>query len=120
MASASYFYDTETIIVNLIKQDNKSFLSLGRLYDSLRYIYVQLQKRKILDNYQILFDVYFGAIENTIINDGDLFSLDIENNIIYLINKAELDEISSDYKLDDTLDSIIKEFVLKKPALEVV
>ncbi len=120
MASASYFYDTETIIVNLIKQDNKSFLSLGRLHDSLRYIHVQLQKRKILNDYQILFDVYFDAIENTILNDGDLFTLDIKNEKIYLINKSELDDISNAYKLDDTLESIIKEFVLKKPVLEVV
>ena len=120
MAGALYYYDTKTIIVNLLKEDDKTYISFSRLQDLLKYIYIQLLNKKRLDDYQILFDTYFDVIESTVFYNDDIFSLNTEDNTIRLKDKAKLDVVSNYCVLDDTLESIVKEFVAKRPVLEVV
>lgn len=120
MTHASFFYDTKTIIVNLLKKDNKTFLSVGRLQDLLDFIYLQLQEKNKLDEYQIVFDVYFDALERTVIYNGNIFALDIDDKTIYLTDLTEFNSATSNCVLDDTLDSIVTDFVDQTPVMEVI
>lgn len=119
MANVPKFIDTKTIIVNLLKADKKTFLSIDRLQELLNYIYIELQRQHKLQEYQILFDIYFDAIERTVYYNGNLFVLDINDEKIYLRDLSVLDSKTHPCQLDETLYSIVNNFVLAKP-LEAV
>ena len=57
------FIDTKTIIVNLLKADKKMYLSFDRLQELLSFLYNELKEQCRLENYNILFNVNFDAIE---------------------------------------------------------
>lgn len=105
------FVDTKTIIVNLLREDKKEYLSLNRLQNLLSYIYVELWRQKKLREYQISFDINFDAIERTVIYNRDIFALDIDGETIYLRDAKQLDVLVQDYSLDDTLLAIVHKFV---------
>ena len=121
MAHIPHFVDTKTIIVNLLRADENQFLSFDRLQNLLDYIYIELQKQNKLEDYQIMFDVYFDAIERTVSYNGDIFSLGIDNETIYLKDRSllDMDLSSTTCVLDDTLKTIVNDFVRFAP-LEVV
>ena len=104
------FVDTKTIIVNLLKEDKKTYLSLDRLQDLLEFIYEELRKRKMLDGYRISFNINFGAIERTVLYNRHIFGLDIDGENIYLREDQSIDELASQYQVDATIESIIKDF----------
>lgn len=106
------FVDTKTIIVNLLNEDKKECLSLGRLQNLLSYIYVELWRRQKLREYQISFDVNFDALERTVIYNRDIFALDIDGETIYLRDAQTLDILIEDYRLDETLLEIVQNFAV--------
>lgn len=110
MNSIPTFVDTRTIIVNLLKEDKTTYLSLERLQDLLDYIYLELWKLEKLKDYQITFDVNFDALERTVMYNREVFALDIRGETIYLRDTQEIDALTWDYTLDDTLLKIIREF----------
>lgn len=104
------FVDTKTIIVNLLKEDKKTYLSLDRLQNLLEFIYEELQKRKMLDGYRISFNINFGAIERTVLYNRHIFGLDMDGENIYLKEDQSIDELVSQYQVDETIEKIIKNF----------
>lgn len=108
---ATSYYDTRTIIVNLLKEDKETYLSISRLHKLLHYIYVELTEKQIIDEYQILFDVSFDSIERTVIYNTNIFSLDIKGEKIYLREPHKIDELARKYKVDDIVGEIIREFI---------
>lgn len=104
------FIDTKTIIVNLLLENQREHLSLGRLQELLNYIYKELWRQNKLKDYQISFDVSFEALERTVIYNRDIFALDVDNEVVYLRHTGRTDISSRCSKLDATLTGIIHSF----------
>ena len=111
MNSARQFIDTETIIVNLLKEDKKDYLSLNRLQDLLNYIHAELWRKGRLREYRISFNVNFDAIERTVIYNREIFSLDIDGENILLRNPRSIDDLVARYTLDNYLRKLVQDFV---------
>ena len=104
------FIDTKNIIVNLLKEDKKEYLSIERLQNLLSYIYIELWKLKKLNDYQITFEINFDAIERTVLYNKEIFALDINEETIYLRNFGNINNLADNFSVDSTLLSIIKKF----------
>ena len=104
------FIDTKTIIVNLLKEDKRNYLSIDRLLELLDFIYAELKKTCKLDEYQIMFDINFDAIERTVRYNNNIFRLDIDGERIYLRTPDEIDNLVSQYQVDDTIHEIIRRY----------
>lgn len=105
------FVDTKTIIVNLMKEDKKIYLSLDMLQKFLEYIYVELRKQCKLSGYRISFNVNFEAIERTVLYNKNIFGMDIDGENIYLRGDCSIDELAEQYQVDETIREIIKKFL---------
>lgn len=103
-------FDTKTIIVNLLKEDKKTYLSLERLQELLEFIYIELRRQEKLDIYQISFDINFGAIKRTVMYNSNIFSLDIDGENIYLRETQSIEVLAERYRVDDTIQNIIRDF----------
>ena len=101
------FIDTKTIIVNLLKADKKTYLSFDRLQELLSFLYTELKEQCRLENYNILFNVNFDAIERTVRYNEKIFGLDIEAETIYLREPKSIDLLANQYQVDETILSII-------------
>lgn len=102
--------DAKTIIVNLLKEDQKDYLSIDRLQKLVNFIYVELSKSRKLDKYQISFDINFYSIERTVQYNSDIFELDIDGECLRLRERTSVDSLAEKYQTDDTIISIIKKF----------
>lgn len=103
--------DTKTIIVNLLKEDKKTYLSVSRLQKLLIYIYDELSKEDVLDNYITYFDINFDAIERTVLYNNNIFELDIDGETIYLRKDNSTDFLAAKYEIDSKVRGIIKKFI---------
>ena len=103
--------DTKTIIVNLLKEDKKTYLSVSRLQKLLVYIYDELSKADALDNYITYFDINFDAIERTVLYNNNIFELDIDGETIYLRKNNTMDFLAQKYQIDNTVRKIINQFI---------
>lgn len=108
--SAPKFFDTRTIIVNLLNEDKETYLSVERLYKLLNFIYIELKQKCKLDDYKICFDINFDAIERTVLYNTNIFTLDIDGEKIYLREHQNIDALVKQYKVDSTVQDIIKKF----------
>lgn len=104
------FVDTKTIIVNLLKEDKKTYLPLDRLQKLLECIYEELRKQCKLGGYRISFNINFGAIERTVLYNRNIFGLDIDGENIYLRENQSIEELAEQYQVDETIHEIIKNF----------
>lgn len=102
--------DTKTIIINLLKVDQKTYLSVKRLQELIHFIYLQLKEQCELQAYQISFDINFDAIERTVLYNNRLFDLDLDGKMIYLRDTESVDQLAQRYQADDTIFNIIKKF----------
>lgn len=102
--------DTKTIIINLLKVDKKSYLSVKRLQELIHFIYLQLKEQCILEEYKISFDINFDAIERTVLYNNRIFDLDIDGETIYLRKKESVDQLVQYYQTDTTISKIIQIF----------
>lgn len=104
------YVDTKTIIVNLLKEDKKDYLSIDRLRKLVDFIYNELSQQKKLNDYQISFDINFHSIERTVQYNNDIFELDIDGENLRLRKKDSAEELAAKYQVDETLINIIKKF----------
>lgn len=104
------YVDTKTIIVNLLKEDKKDYLSVERLQNLVDFIYVELLKQNKLNQYQISFDINFYSIERTVQYNNDIFELDIDGENLRLKKRESADDLAEKYQVDDTIISIIRNF----------
>lgn len=102
--------DAKTIIVNLLKEDRKNYLSIERLQKLLEFIYDELSNQKKLDKYQISFDINFYSIERTVQYNSDIFELDIDGEHLRLKERESADALAERYQADNTIIKIIKDF----------
>lgn len=106
----SKIVDTKTIIINLLKVDQKTYLSISRLQNLIHFIYLQLKEQCKLDSYHISFDINFYAIERTILYNNRIFDLDIDAKKIYLRKSESVDQLAQLYPTDETIFRIIENF----------
>ena len=104
------YVDTKTIIVNLLKEDKKDYLSVERLQNLVDFSYVELLKQNKLNQYQISFDINFYSIERTVQYNNDIFELDIDGENLRLKKRESADDLAEKYQVDDTIISIIRNF----------
>lgn len=102
--------DTRTIIVNLLKEDQSTCLPLQRLIDLLDFIYSELNKKGLLGNYRIFFDVNFASVQRTVIYDNLIFGLNISEEVIFLQPPQSIDKLANEWRVDDTIGDIIHAF----------
>ena len=102
--------DTKTVIINLLYEDQKTYLSINRLQRLISYIYEELIKRKILKNYNVYFDINFEAIRRSVIYDNYLFDLDIDGEIICLKDNHNILDLSKEFVVDKDIKEIITAF----------
>lgn len=102
--------DAKTIIVNLLKEDQKDYLSIERLQRLLEFIYSELSRQSKLDEYQISFDINFYSIERTVQYNSDIFVLDIDGEHLWLRKRELVDVLAERYQVDSTITAIIREF----------
>lgn len=101
--------DTKTIIVNLLKEDEKETLNLQRLQKLICFIYDELNKDNLLDNYDILFDINFESIRRTVLYNNNIFELDFIGNEIRL-KEASANELVKTYPIDNNIHRYISLF----------
>lgn len=104
------FYDTKTIIVNLLNEDKTNYLSINRLKKLLVFIYKELDKQAKLSDYEILFDVNFDSIERTVIYNNSIFALDIKGENIILKEPKQIHKLAENYQVDNNIKNIIHSF----------
>lgn len=104
------YVDTKTIIVNLLKEDKKNYLSVERLEKLVDFIYQELSKQNKLREYQISFDINFYSIERTVQYNNDIFELDIDGENVRLKKRESADDLAEKYQVDDTIIKIIRNF----------
>lgn len=102
--------DTETILVNLLKEDEGQYCTVGKIQKLCGYIYQQLFERKLLKNYSVRFAVDFDSIERTVLYNNQLFYLDIDRDIVYLREYQNIDDLVREFRADETITGMIKEF----------
>ena len=103
--------DTRTIIVNLLKEDKKTYLSVDRLRKLLVYIYKELKRTEQLSNYETHFDINFTSIERTVLYNNHIFKLDIYGEMIYLRETESVEVLAKQFKTDDIITAIIDKFI---------
>ena len=103
--------DIKMIIVNLLKEDKKTYLSVNRLQELISFIYDELSKENQLDKYRICFDVNFDAIERTVLYNNSIFKLDIDGEMIYLRENNNVENLVEKYRTDEKITEIIYNFV---------
>ena len=107
----SNILDTKTIIVNLLKEDKKKYLSIERLQNLLTFIQVELSKRDKLGDYTTFFSINFNAIERTVLYNNSIFKLDITGEMIYLREEKSADALAEQYQISEEIKTIIIEFI---------
>lgn len=103
--------DTRTIIVNLLKEDRKTYLSFKRLQKLLIFIYDELSKTQKIDKYNTCFDVNFDAIERTVLYNNNIFRLELDGEIIYLRETESVEKLAEQFQTDETIIMLINKFI---------
>ena len=107
--SANLLIDAETVIVNLLLEDQKNYLPLSRLEGLIDFIYKQLEGSFFSEEATVIFDVSFDAIERTVQYKNNIFALIGET--IYLKTSIQRQNIQE--KTDQRIVRLIKDFCKK-------
>lgn len=102
--------DTLTIIINLLKKDNKTHLSVKRLQRLLMFIYNELSKQGAIGDYDIVFSISFDSIEHVVLCNSNILDLDLDGDLIYL-RENNISSISKKYELDENIERVIDKFI---------
>lgn len=104
------YINAGTVIVNLLKEEKKKYLTLERLESLVYFIHEQLVEQKYVDEFQdIIFNVNFNAIERTVLYNNNVFEL--VGDTIYLKCEEIPKRIVDKYNSDSIIIEIIKRFV---------
>lgn len=83
------FINPEHVIVNLIKADNKKYLSISRLFQFVIYLRQQLSEKASLPSENtVIFDISFDSIKRTVLYRDNVF--DLLGDTIVIKNSALL------------------------------
>jgi len=102
--------DTKMIIINLLKEDKKTYTSLTKLIYLTNFIYKKLIEKNLLKQYKIHFDINFDAIYRTVLYNNTIFDLDIDGEMIFLREKSSMSDLARQYKVDNNIIDFIHEF----------
>ncbi len=104
------YINAGTVIVNLLKEEKKKYLTLERLEELVFYIHDQLVEQNYINELQdVVFNVNFNAIERTVLYNNNVFEL--VGDTIYLKCDQIPEQIIKKYESDTIIIDMIREFV---------
>ena len=107
--SKKLYINANTVIVNLLKEEKKKYLTLERLDNLLYYIHEQLIEQNYINEFQdVIFNVNFNSIERTVLY-YNIF--DLIGDTIYLKCDEIPENIIEKYEADEVIVRLIKDFV---------
>ena len=108
--SKKLYINANTVIVNLLKEEKKKYLTLERLDNLLYYIHEQLIEQNYINEFQdVIFNVNFNSIERTVLYNNNIFEL--IGDTIYLKCDEIPENIIEKYEADEVIVRFIKDFV---------
>ena len=108
--SKKLYINANTVIVNLLKEEKKKYLTLERLDNLLFYIHEQLIEQNYINEFQdVIFNVNFNSIERTVLYNNNIFEL--IGDTIYLKCDEIPENIIEKYEADEVIVRLIKDFV---------
>ena len=108
--SKKLYINANTVIVNLLKEEKKKYLTLERLDNLLYYIHEQLIEQNYINEFQdVIFNVNFNSIERTVLYNNNIFEL--IGDTIYLKCDEIPENIIEKYEADEEIVRLIKDFV---------
>lgn len=108
--SKKLYINANTVIVNLLKEEKKKYLTLERLDNLLYYIHEQLIEQNYINEFQdVIFNVNFNSIERTVLYNNNIFEL--IGDTIYLKCDEIPENIIEKYEADEVIVRLIKDFV---------
>ncbi len=108
------------IILNILKLENKTYLSVDSLKKYTAYLSSELEERKIKDNYCFWPHYNIDTIERFVLWDNDILKIDIDRDYIYLRDKNSLDQLIEKKPLDKEIIKIIESKVKNNTKREEV
>lgn len=104
---------TETIMVNLLKEDRKRYCTMDKLQRLCSYIYQRLSDDNQIgkDKYSVNFAISFEAIERNILYNSMIFQLGADGNIVYLREESDMDELVKKFHADVVIKGYIRDFI---------
>lgn len=106
------YVHADGVIVNLLKEEKKSFVDMSEVFQFCDYIEEQLRKQEYIEKIQsVYFDINFNAIERTVKYNNYIF--DLVGDRIFL-KQMITPEIETRFDVQPILSDLIKQFVLNK------
>lgn len=102
--------DTETIVVNLLREDKENYCTLEKIQKLCAYIYEQLIEQELLDQYSVKFAVDFESIERTVLYNSMIFDLDSDGSIVSIREPNTLDDLIPNFEADFIIVNMIRTF----------
>lgn len=102
--------NTETIIINLLREDGKDYCTVERVQRLCAYIYEQLIERKLLDQYSVKFAVDPESIRRIILYNSMIFDLNGDGSIISIRKPNTLDDLILNFEADFVIIDMIRAF----------
>lgn len=107
----SRFVATKDILFALYKATGKTRITITKLQDTLAYIFRHLAENKLLDNYNIMFNLTPISIERIAAYNQNELRYDHHEDAFYLRTPERLDALTEQHKLPPDIQTAITEFI---------
>ncbi|MBE6149903.1 MAG: hypothetical protein E7170_04205 [Firmicutes bacterium] len=102
---------TKDLIINLIKYNNSDRITTIDYLELLKFIYKKLKEQKLLDKYEIAFEIDTESLKRVAEYNSDILVDEIEySNEIRIKSPTKLEDYFKKYSIDETVDEIIKNY----------
>lgn len=105
------------LILNILNIEDKTFIHINSLIRYYKYICFELDKKGLLDKYRFYFDCNIDEIKKDVLDNNDIFRLDVDREFIYLRNIKSFNELLIENEIDDVIKEIIIDKSLKNEEL---
>lgn len=105
------FVYPKTIVLNLLREEKKSEISIERILQLMRFVHAELYAQGKLEDYFINFEINADSLRRTVEYNPDMFELDISEEIIRITKDHPVEYWTKQYPWDDTLNGIVKKFI---------
>lgn len=103
--------ETKNIMINLIKYNYSDRLRITEYLELLKFLWIELKNRNLLDKYEIAFDVDVESLKRVVEYNSDIFVDDIKySNDIRIKVPEMLRDYIGRYFIDETIDEIVKNY----------
>lgn len=101
--------DAKPIIIYLFKKAGERHLTVNQIQRALTHIYNELSKAGSLNKYATVFDISIESLEQVVLHNSDLFSLDEGSMCLFLAN-WHIDSLVKAFPLDSEIMTILDNY----------